>query len=83
MWYRYVLISEMDPILIKQKFIKMGVSVINPLENWELVHNYLYLNRSNFPNAENISNKTISVPIYPSLNASQIEYVKDAIMEIY
>ena len=82
-WYRYVIMSEKKTDKIKEEFLKNGIEVINPLENWELLHNYLHLNKNDFPNAENITKKTISVPIYPSLSDEEIEKIKKAIDKIY
>jgi dTDP-4-amino-4,6-dideoxygalactose transaminase len=82
-WYRYVIISDKKTEKIKEEFLKNGIEVINPLENWESLHNYLHLDREDFPNAENITKKTISVPIYPSLSDEEIEKIKKAIDKIY
>ncbi len=82
-WYRYVIVSNNNPEKIKEEFLKNDIEVINPLENWELLHNYLHLNRNDFPNAEKITQKTISVPVYPSLNSEEIEKIKKTIDKIY
>ena len=82
-WYRYVIISNKNSEIIKNDFLKEGITVINPLENWELIHNYLCLDRNSFKNAESISQKTISVPVYPSLTSEQILRIKKAIDKIY
>jgi dTDP-4-amino-4,6-dideoxygalactose transaminase len=60
-----------------------GVEVINPLGNWELLHNYLHLDRNDYPIAERTSKKTISVPIYPSLPDKEVGTIKKAIRKIY
>lgn len=82
-WYRYVIISEEKPEIIIEAFSKEGINIINPLENWELLHNYLGLNRDNFPNSESITQKTVSIPIYPSLSDNEIIKIKKAINKIY
>lgn len=82
-WYRYVIISDKNPERIQKEFLKEAIEVINPLQNWELLHNYLHLNKNDFPNAENITRKTISVPIYPSLTNGEVEKVEKAICSIY
>lgn len=81
-WYRYVIISEKDPEKIKKEFFKLGISVINPLETWELLHRYLKLNSLDFPNAEGIVKKTISIPIFPSLKEKEILTICEAADEI-
>jgi dTDP-4-amino-4,6-dideoxygalactose transaminase len=82
-WYRYVILSEKNPDLIKKEFLKYGITVINPLEPWELLHNYLNLNKGDFPNAENMTKRTISIPIFPSLNDDDVEKIAHAIGKIY
>ena len=82
-WYRYVIISWEKTEKIKEEFLKNGIEVINPLEDWELLHNYLHLGRENFPNAENMTKKTISVPIYPSLRDEEVLKIKNILDKIY
>lgn len=82
-WYRYVIISEKKTDKIKEEFLKTCIEVINPLEDWELLHNYLHLCRENFPNAENMTKKTISVPIYPSLRDEEVLKIKNILDKIY
>lgn len=82
-WYRYVIISEKNIERIKEEFLKNGMEVINPLEHWELLHNYLHFDKEDFPNAERITKKTISVPIYPSLTDEKILKIEKAIDNIY
>jgi perosamine synthetase len=82
-WYRYVIVSNKNPERIKEEFLKEGIEVINPLENWELLHNHLHLNKNDFLTAEKITQKTISVPIYPSLTDEEVEKIKKTIHKIY
>lgn len=81
-WYRYIIISERKTN-IKEEFLKEDIKVINPLEKWELLHNYLHLNKNNFLNAEKITYKTISIPIYPSLTDEEIIKIKKTMNKIY
>ena len=82
-FYRYVIISDKNPEKIKKEFHNAGISAINPLENWELLHNYLHLDCNHFPNAEKMSHSTISVPVYPSLTDVEIEVIEKSIDNIY
>ncbi|NPE27406.1 DegT/DnrJ/EryC1/StrS aminotransferase family protein [Methanococcoides sp. SA1] len=82
-YYRYVIISNQNSKNIKDAFLRESISVINPLEDWELLHNYLHLNSDSFKNAMNIVQKTISVPIYPSLSDEEVTKVGNAIAIIY
>lgn len=56
---------------LKQK----GISCIVPIEGYELLHNYLHLSKTDFSTAEKLAATTLSLPIYPSLNDEQIEYI--------
>jgi len=80
--HRCVVISNKDPERIKKEFLKEGIMVINPLENWGLLHNYLHLNRNDFPNAKQITRKMISVPICSSLTNEEVEEIKKAVDKI-
>jgi len=82
-FYRYVIISDKNPEKVKKEFHNAGISVINPLENWELLHNYLHLDSHGFPNAEQMSRSTISIPVYPSLTDVEIEVIEKSIDTIY
>lgn len=82
-YYRFVIVSETDPEDIKKKFAGRGISVINPLEPRELLHNYLCLDKSLFPQAEYMSRSTISIPLYPSLTDLEVEIIEKAIDTIY
>ncbi|MFA4848770.1 MAG: DegT/DnrJ/EryC1/StrS aminotransferase family protein [Methanoregula sp.] len=82
-FYRYVIISEKNPNKIKKEFYNAGISVINPLETWELLHNYLHLDSHDYPHAEQMSRSTISIPIYPSLTDIEIKIIEKSIDTIY
>lgn len=82
-FYRYVIISDKKPKSVIQEFASKGISVINPLEQWELLHNYLNLDARDFSSAETIARSTISIPIYPSLTDVDIEIIEKAIDTIY
>jgi dTDP-4-amino-4,6-dideoxygalactose transaminase len=77
------MISDKNPEKIKKKFHNAGISVINPLENWELRHNYHHLNRDDFPNSDLMSRLTISILGYPSLTDTEIEVIEKSIDTVY
>lgn len=67
-YYRFVVKTGSQTKNKLKHYLKdNGVSAIIPIENWELLHNYLGLDRKNFQKAEQISNETLSLPIYPDL----------------
>jgi perosamine synthetase len=82
-WYRYIIISEMDPDNVNKQFRNNGITTINPLENWELLHNRVGQKKDRFPNAEKITEKTVSLPIFPSLDNDEIVKIKSTIEMIY
>jgi dTDP-4-amino-4,6-dideoxygalactose transaminase len=82
-FYRYVIISDKNPKKIKDEFHSLGISVINPLETRELLHNYLNLDSHDYLHAEKMSHSTISVPVYPSLTDVEIEVIEKSIDMIY
>lgn len=45
--------------------------------------NYLNLNNSDFPVANELANSVLSLPIFPELTESQIAYVAEIIAEFY
>jgi len=77
-YYRYVMLTK-DPKAVKKEFFREGVTVINPLEIWELLHNYIRLNKTEFPNAEKAAHQTVSIPIYPSLTDSEVAKIRGVI----
>lgn len=54
---------------------RQGVDCIVPIEDYELLHNYLHLPKTDFPVAERIAATTLSLPIYPLLSDEQLEYI--------
>jgi len=67
-WYRFVLKSKPDFIIKLKNYLESnGVHATIPIENWELLHNYLKLNKDSYEIAESLSRKTLSLPIYPDL----------------
>jgi perosamine synthetase len=55
---------------IKEKLLKQGVKVIVPIEDWELLGNGL-----EYQNAYNLTQTTLSLPIYPSLTNQEVENI--------
>ena len=75
--YRAVLIfqdqKKRDNFLSYMKRNK--VECIIPIMNYELLHNYLRLNKKNYKNSEKICNLTVSIPIHHNLNKSNLNYI--------
>jgi len=66
--FRFIIKGEEEFILNLKKYLEEnGIKTIIPIEKWELLHNYLELDKSRYPNSEFISETTLSLPIYPQL----------------
>jgi perosamine synthetase len=56
-----------------------GVGCAIPVQRYELLHRYLKLDEADFPVAEDLANRTVSLPIHAGLTDSQIEHVASAL----
>ena len=62
--------------------IDTGIHYPIPL-HLQTAYKYLGHTKGDFPVAEKISNEILSLPMYPELSSSQIQYVADKIKEFY
>ena len=60
-----------------------NITTIVPLEQYELLHNYLGLSKDKYPIAEHLAATTISLPLYPSLTLDEINKVCGALRRFY
>ena len=67
--YRAV-IRVNNPVEIKEKLLEQGVKVIIPIEDWELLGDGL-----EYKNAYNLTQTTLSLPIYPSLTNHEVRNI--------
>jgi len=77
MVYRFVLVApdlKYRDALLKH-LRKANINCVIPIERYELLHNYMKLDPSNFPVAENLVDTTLSIPLYPDLSDADVEYV--------
>ncbi|MFA6423043.1 MAG: DegT/DnrJ/EryC1/StrS family aminotransferase [Patescibacteria group bacterium] len=83
-YYRFVLkfSSSTKRNRAKAFLLKKEIKTIIPIENWELLHNYLKMPKTDFKNAELISSTTLSIPIYPSLKNKEVILIIKALKEI-
>ncbi|MBF0549493.1 MAG: DegT/DnrJ/EryC1/StrS aminotransferase family protein [Deltaproteobacteria bacterium] len=58
-----------------------GINAIIPLEEDELLHNYLALSQDGFPVAQRYAKTLLSLPIYPCLTDEQVAYICQALAE--
>ena len=75
-YYRAV-IKVNNPVEIKDKLLKQGIKTIIPIEDWELLDN-----SSEYKNAYNLTQTTLSLPIYPSLKNKEIMKIIDEISKV-
>lgn len=75
--YRFVvrLKNEIERDKLMKFFYKNLVKTIPPIAKFELLHRYLKLSPKNYPNAEKISNTTLSIPIFTSLKNQEVEKI--------
>ena len=67
--YRSILLCKNPDSLIR-KFKKYGIQTINPLETWELLGDF-----NQQPISYKMTKQTISLPCYPSLSKSDLNYI--------
>lgn len=83
-YYRYVCMISEDATMNIYDIIKMferhNVEVARPI--FKPLHHYLKLPNENFPNTENAYLKSISIPIYPTLQKSEADLICKLIKQI-
>lgn len=75
--YRSVLIFKNKSL--RNRFIKYlrekNIECRIPIDNYELLHNYLRINRKSFLNAEKISSTTLSLPMHHNLSKNDVNKI--------
>ena len=81
MVYRFVVLTPdmASRDALYEHMEKLGVGVSVPIQRFELLHRYLKLSPVDFPIAEQIVDKSLSIPIYPGLSDSQVAQISDAL----
>jgi dTDP-4-amino-4,6-dideoxygalactose transaminase len=59
----------------RRAFHEAGVETIIPIERYELLHRYLGLHPGEFPAAEEIVDRTLSLPTYPGMTDDDVRRV--------
>lgn len=79
--YRFVLVASTNERRdeLYDHLLLCGVSTIVPLEQYELLHNYLGMPKDKYPVAEHLAATTISIPLYPALDKLEIDTICDAL----
>ena len=74
--YRAV-IKVNNPVEIKDKLLAQDIKAIIPIEDWELLDS-----GTKYKNAYNLTQTTLSLPIYPSLKNKEVEYIIEQLHKI-
>lgn len=69
------LLKTKKPLKLLKYLLKNRIHATVPIENYELLHNYLKLNNKQFPGAEYFSKNFISLPIYPTLKSDEVKKI--------
>jgi perosamine synthetase len=80
-YYRFILRVSNQKEIIDQ-LDKKGIKTIVPFKPNELVHRSLGAKNSEFLVSEKVAKTTISLPIYPSLTAKQVDYIIKSVKEV-
>jgi perosamine synthetase len=77
MMYRFVLVfNERKSRDSMQTFLAdAGIQTVVPIERHELLHRYLGLDPTKFPNAERLVDTTLSLPVYPALTDDEVDMI--------
>ncbi len=81
MVYRFVLrLNERkERDVLREHFRNNNVETTIPVERFELLHRYLKIDPSLFPNSERLVDTTVSLPIYPALSDEQVAHIRDTL----
>lgn len=84
-YYRFIIKFKSKEELhqCKKYLHEKNIDTIIPIQDIELLHNYLNLNKNNYQNAESIVNKLLSIPIFPTLQKSEILYIKRSLDDYF
>lgn len=76
--YRFILIFINKSHRDKSKKLlnKNKICAQIPIIKFELLHNYLKLEKKNYPNSNKIVQTTLSIPFHNNLTPKEIKYIK-------
>lgn len=82
--YRFIIkfVDKKTRDYIKNILKGKKIQTIVPIEKQQLLHRYLDLNKKNFENSEDNAQTTLSLPIYPSLQNKEVEYIANTLDQI-
>jgi len=71
---RFIVVTENSIDKLLSSFNSVGIEAKRPV--YKPLFQYLNLNKKDFPNAQWAHDHIISIPIYPSMNENEIEYIE-------
>lgn len=72
-----------NPRKLENFLEKESIKTIIPIETYELLHRYLGQNPDNFLTSEDVSQTTLSMPVYPGLSISEVKKIKVALKKYF
>ncbi len=83
-YFRFILKfeSEKERKAVQRKFKDSFITTIVPLNDYELLHNSLKLNRRDFNYSEEMAKTSLSIPIYPALKNSEVERIVNVLRRL-
>jgi perosamine synthetase len=83
-WHLYVIkIENRDEVIEKLKELNIGTSVhFIPIHKHTYYKNKYIYNDDDYPIANTVYNKSISLPIYPDMSNEEIDYIIEKILKI-
>jgi len=78
-YYRFAIRIKGDINKFKDRMKKKGIECGNGV--YQPLHRLLDLNSRNFPSTEALMREVVSLPIYPTLKLSEVEYVANSVLE--
>ncbi len=79
-YYRYPIRVKLPVKEAIDLYQKQGIEVKKPV--YKPLHHYLNLDKGGFPNTEEVYKNTVSVPIYPTLQPSQVDLISKVLPKI-
>ncbi len=83
-FYRYILKTNKTGKTVEEIIRRLDVRGIESKRPvFKPLHQYLHLDSREYPNTEEAHRTVVSIPIYPSLNQEQVEYIARNVGEVF
>ena len=79
-----ILVDERDTFIERLQKKRIGVTVnYNPIHLTDYYQKHFNYKKGDFPIAEKIGERTISLPLYPKLKKEEVDYIITNVIEVY